>query len=97
MSAVRAGDSIAVGGLSGAPARRGVVLEVLGAGAHEHYRVRWDEQHESLFFPGAGEGVHTVHPHRRAGQGLPRAEASAAGNYGSMAGTAADGVAPVRA
>lgn len=61
---VAAGDVIEVKGLPGAPPRRGVVLGVVGRGAHEHYRVRWDEEHESLFFPGDGEGVH-VHPRRR--------------------------------
>ena len=31
--------------------RRGEILEVLTTGG-EHYRVRWDDGHESLFFPG---------------------------------------------
>jgi hypothetical protein len=30
------------------------VLEVLGRRGHEHSRVRWDEQHESIHFPGGG-------------------------------------------
>lgn len=28
------------------------ILEVLGAGMNERYRVRWDDGHESIFFPG---------------------------------------------
>lgn len=32
--------------------RRGEVLEVLGQGEQEHYRVRWDDGHESVYFPG---------------------------------------------
>jgi uncharacterized protein DUF1918 len=28
------------------------VLEVLGTGSNERYRVRWDDGHESIFFPG---------------------------------------------
>jgi precorrin-6B methylase 2 len=32
--------------------RSGEVLEVLGQGEHEHYRVRWSDGHESIFFPG---------------------------------------------
>ena len=28
------------------------VLEVLGTGSREHYRVKWDDGHESIFFPG---------------------------------------------
>lgn len=35
-----------------APRRRGEVLEVIGEGDHEHYRVRWDDGHESVYFPG---------------------------------------------
>jgi hypothetical protein len=26
---------------------------VLGSSGHEHYRVRWDEEHETLFWPGS--------------------------------------------
>ena len=58
----KAGDLIEVHGSPGAPSRRGMIIEVLGAPGHEHYSVRWDEEHESLFFPGGGEGVHVVHP-----------------------------------
>ena len=46
-----AGDWLEVAGLPGRPPRRGQVLEVLGRPGHEHYRVRWDEVHESVFFP----------------------------------------------
>lgn len=63
---VAPGDVIEVRGLPGAPGRRGVVLEILGSGVHTHFRVRWDEQHESLFFAGDGEGVH-VRRRARAG------------------------------
>jgi hypothetical protein len=34
------------------PRRHGEVLEVLGNGETEHYRVRWQDGHESLYFPG---------------------------------------------
>ena len=34
------------------PRRQGEVLEVLGNGETEHYRVRWQDGHESLYFPG---------------------------------------------
>jgi hypothetical protein len=62
---VTAGDLIEVHGRQGAPARHGMITEVLGLSEHEHYKVRWDEEHESLFFPESGEGVHVVHhkPH----------------------------------
>jgi hypothetical protein len=32
---------------------------VLGTGSHEHYRVRWMDDHESLFFP--ADGTHIRH------------------------------------
>jgi hypothetical protein len=54
----RQGDWIEVTGLPGRPARRGKVVEVMGAGDHERYRVRWDERHESVFFP--TDSVHVV-------------------------------------
>jgi hypothetical protein len=31
--------------------RIGEILEVFGDSAHEHYRVRWDDGHESIFYP----------------------------------------------
>ena len=31
--------------------RTAEILEVLGESAHEHYRVRWDDGHESIFYP----------------------------------------------
>jgi Domain of unknown function (DUF1918) len=36
----------------GQPRREGEVLEVVpGDGDREHYRVRWDDGHESIYFP----------------------------------------------
>jgi hypothetical protein len=32
--------------------RHGDVLEVLGEQDNQHYRVRWDDGHESIYFPG---------------------------------------------
>jgi hypothetical protein len=34
----------------GQPRREGEVLEVV-AGEREHYRLRWDDGHESIYFP----------------------------------------------
>jgi hypothetical protein len=31
--------------------RTGEILEVLGESGHEHYRVRWDDGHETIFYP----------------------------------------------
>jgi hypothetical protein len=32
--------------------RHGEVVEVIGTGEREHYRVRWHDGHESIYFPG---------------------------------------------
>jgi hypothetical protein len=48
------GDWIEVDAVGGGPGRRGEIVEILGSEGHRHYRVRWDEQHESLHFPAQG-------------------------------------------
>ncbi len=36
----------------GSPTRTGEVVEVIrGVGGDTHYRIRWDDGHESVFFP----------------------------------------------
>jgi hypothetical protein len=54
---VRPGDWLAVHQIGGGPPRRGQIIEVLGRPGHEHYRVRWDEQHESIHFPSEGTSI----------------------------------------
>ncbi len=39
------------------PTRKGEILEILDRGGVVHYRVRWDDGHESLFFPGSDAHV----------------------------------------
>ena len=51
---VRVGDWIEARGLHGHPSRRGEIVELLGSADHEHYRVRWDEKHESIVYPADG-------------------------------------------
>jgi hypothetical protein len=53
----RPGDWVHARGISGQSAREGQILEVLGQPGHERYRVRWDEQHESILFPADGVTV----------------------------------------
>jgi hypothetical protein len=48
------GDWIEARGLPGQPSRRGQIIELLGGAGHEHYRVRWDERHESIVYPADG-------------------------------------------
>jgi len=52
--AALAGDLIEMRGLRGQAPRRGEIVEVLGTGDRPHYRVRWDEQHESSVYPTDG-------------------------------------------
>ena len=57
-SHAKVGDLIEIHGHKlGETARTGEILEVLGTGEHEHYRVRWDEEHESLFWLGSDATV----------------------------------------
>jgi Ala-tRNA(Pro) deacylase len=51
---------IEVGGRKvGETPRKGEVLEVLGLPGHVHYRVRWEDGHESIFYPGSDTHVRT--------------------------------------
>ena len=60
----RAGDWIQARGVHRQAPHRGEILEVLGREGHEHYRVRWDEEHESIVYPADGVTV-TPRPSRR--------------------------------
>ncbi len=55
------GDEIVVESQAlGRVPRRGRVQEILGSDDTEHFRVRWEDGHESVYFPGAGG--HIVRP-----------------------------------
>lgn len=47
------------------------ILEVLDPGPHERYRVRWDDGHEAIFFPGNDAHIryHSQNPKHRASVG----------------------------
>jgi len=64
-SAARVGDVIETRGTHGRPARRGEIVELLGGDGHEHYRVRWDEQHESIVYPADGVVIIPAREHPR--------------------------------
>jgi Domain of unknown function (DUF1918) len=52
------GDNIVVESATlDSPRRQGRVMEVIGTGEGEHYRVRWQDGHESIYFPGADAHV----------------------------------------
>jgi RimK family alpha-L-glutamate ligase len=49
----RAGDEISITGHAvGDSPKTAVILEVLGDAGHERFRVRWEDGHESILFPG---------------------------------------------
>ncbi len=54
------GDEIEVDTMEvGVPARKGTIIEVHGPANDEHFRVRWNDGHESTFFPGST--AHVIH------------------------------------
>jgi hypothetical protein len=67
-SEARAGDLIVIEGHKVGEGRRiGEILEVIGDPGHEHYRVRWDDDHESVFYPSSDAIIqHAEHPRRKA-------------------------------
>jgi hypothetical protein len=65
-SSAAAGDWVEAQGVPGQSTRRGQIVEVLGAGDHEHYRVRWDERHESILYPSDGVIVFGSQPEHAA-------------------------------
>src|SRR5450759_5175874 len=58
-AAARVGDWLEARGIHGEPARRGQIVEILGEPGHEHYKVHWDERHESIVYP--ADGVQIIH------------------------------------
>lgn len=59
------GDEIVISGHSvGDSPRTAVILEILGDPGHERFRVRWEDGHESIYFP--AEDAVIRHPARHA-------------------------------
>ncbi len=52
------GDRVEVAGhrVGDAP-RSGEIVEVLGAARNQHFRVRWDDRHVSLLYPGSDVAI----------------------------------------
>jgi hypothetical protein len=54
----KVGDLVIVEGHRIGEARRiGEILELFGEPGHEHYRVRWDDGHESVFYPSSDSTI----------------------------------------
>ena len=62
--AAEVGDLIVIAGHHvGESERIGEILEVVGEPPDERYRVRWDDGHESVYFPGSDATFkHSVRP-----------------------------------
>ena len=60
-SGAQVGDLIVVHGHRlGESSRTGEILEVLGTAEHGHYRVQWEDGHESVFTPGSDAVIRHV-------------------------------------
>jgi hypothetical protein len=60
------GDLVIVEGHRIGEARRiGEILEVLGEAGDEHYRVRWDDDHESGFYPSSDSTIQKAEPRKK--------------------------------
>lgn len=64
----KVGDLLEARGIHGERPRRGEIAEVVGQPGHERYRVRWEDEHESIVFP--ADGINVV---RRGRTPSPRA------------------------
>ena len=63
------GDMVVISGHAvGDSPRLGAIVEVLGGAEHEHYRVRWEDEHESIFYPGNDAVIRHRERVRRAGK-----------------------------
>jgi Domain of unknown function (DUF1918) len=62
----KVGDLVIVVGHRVGEARRvGQILEVLGEAGHEHYRVHWDDDHESIFYPSSDSTIQKAEPKKK--------------------------------
>jgi RimK family alpha-L-glutamate ligase len=63
----RPGDEIVIAGHSvGETPKTAVILEVLGEPDHVRFRVRWEDGHESIYFPGDDAIIRRPEPRARA-------------------------------
>ena len=68
---VQAGDVVEISPHKvGTPARTGEVVAVLGTPGSEHFRIRWEDGHESVLYPGSDALIHrpSRKPRGRAGR-----------------------------
>ncbi len=62
----RVGDLVVVEGRRVGQGRRiGEILEVLGESGREHYRVRWESDRESVFYPSSDSTTQKAAPKKK--------------------------------
>lgn len=62
----KVGDVVEITGHRvGEAGRTGEILEVMGEPGHEHFRVRWEDGHESVVYPSSDA---VVRPHHGVGK-----------------------------
>lgn len=62
-AAVRVGDLVVIHEHHVGESRRiGKILEVLGEPGHRHYRVRWDDDRETIFYPSNDAVIQPARP-----------------------------------
>ena len=62
----RVGDLVVVEGHRVGQGRRiGEILEVLGEAGREHYRVRWETDRESVFYPSSDSTIQHAKPRKK--------------------------------
>jgi hypothetical protein len=60
------GDLVVVEGHRVGQGRRiGEILEVLGEAGHEHYRIRWETDRESVFYPSSDSTIQHGKPRKK--------------------------------
>ncbi|HVA31634.1 MAG TPA: DUF1918 domain-containing protein [Gaiellaceae bacterium] len=77
LSHAHVGDLVFVEGRRVGDSRRvGEILEILGVPDHPRYRVRWDDGHEVIFYPGGGAEIRPA-PERQRTEGRGHARHAA--------------------
>jgi hypothetical protein len=70
---VQAGDVVEIAAHKvGMPTRTGEVVAVLGTAGSEHFRVRWEDGHESVLYPGSDASIRS--PAGKPREGTPLEE-----------------------
>ncbi len=66
------GDLVRIDGHRVGDGRRtGVIVDVLGEAEREHYQVRWEDDAETIFYPGASDATIEHQPRRARKQTAP--------------------------